>query len=113
MGPPESGALGVPVFNTSTSAKTPTAVTAVAASLSPLRSEGEVTDAMLVRRVPFGTALVSITSVNPAVAPATSVAIVQLIVPPPPTAGVVQVNAGPAPREKLTKVAPAGTLSVR
>ena len=53
------------------------------------------------------------TSVNRAVAPASSVARVALKVPVPPTGGVLSVNAGPEVWVALTKVVPAGTASLR
>src|SRR5437660_262561 len=49
---------------------------------------------------------------NPALAPAASVLIMQLTVPPLPTAGLVQVNAGPEVCNSETNVAPTGNGSV-
>ena len=70
-----------------------------------------VTDAVLLI-VPLAEALTFTTTVKVAVAPATSDPAVQLIVPVPPTGGLVQTNAGPPLCVSETNVAFAGTASV-
>jgi hypothetical protein len=62
--------------------------------------------------VPLAEALTFTTTVKVAVAPARSEPIVQLIVPVPPTGGLVQTNTGPAVCVSETNVAFTGTASV-
>ena len=84
-----------PLLTTETSTSV-TMTLHVAASFSSVGSLSAVTIAVFVYVVPdsvsAGTAVVSVKTAS---APAASVAAVQVIVPPAPTAGVVQFNVGP------------------
>src|SRR5260370_1216476 len=103
-----------PVLVTDRSAETPTM-----AVLDPVLLLGfgsavvELPVALFVIIVPFATVPPTLyTIVKEAEAPFASVAIEQLTVPPLPTDGFVQVNAGPTVCISDTKVVPAGSVSL-
>ncbi len=74
---------------------------------------GELAAAVLVIVAPLATlALTLTTSVKAATAPAGSEAMLQLTVPPAPTAGLVHEKAGPVFWARETNVVPAGRVSV-
>ena len=104
---------GESVFVTETSAEpTPTVVVEVALSL-PVFGSGVVEDAVAVLEMivpPAVPALTLTTSVKTAL-PTPRVAIEQLTLPVPPTAGVLQDH--PPGEESDTKVVPAGSVSAR
>jgi hypothetical protein len=99
------------VFVTETSAETLTVVVAVA-ELLPGVGSGVVLDVVAVLdSVPVAPVGTLTTSEKVALAPEAIEAMVQLTVPPAPTAGVVQLNAGPAVCVEETNVVPAGSAS--
>ncbi len=111
---PASTGPAAAVFVTDTSACVAERVVTVAVLLARLGSEvAAVTFAVLVIVVPAGVlGDTRTTTVKLAEAPSGSVAMVPLIVPVPPTAGLVKVNVGPEICASETKVVLAGTMSV-
>ena len=104
--------LGVPVMVMPTLAEVTTGVVTVA-ECGLVESVGLETVAVFVMFVPLGVlGLTSTTTVNVAEAPAARVASLPLIVPVPPTAGLVKVKVGPLVWLSETKVVLAGMLSV-
>jgi hypothetical protein len=102
-----------PLFVTATSACEVTVVMTEDVLFAMFGSAVElVTLAVLVIVAP-GAAVIRKPNVKVAVAPAANDPIEQLIVPVAPTAGVMQVNAGPAVCDSEANVVPAGTPSVR
>ena len=82
-------------------------------SFSGVGSLSDVTEAVLVKSVPEGVPVgICPTSVKFAVAFAANEADVQVIVPPAPTAGVVQLSAGPEVWLRETNVIVPGSGSV-
>lgn len=107
-------ALAGPLFVIARSAATPTVAVAVAALFAGRGSEVVVdTVAVFVIVVPFAAdGGIMTTSENVAELPLASVAALQVTVPVPPAAGVVQVNAGPAVWVIDTNVVLVGMASV-
>ena len=105
---------GESVFDTDRSADVFTVVVAVAELFAGVGSfVGELAAAVLVIVAPLATlALTFTTTVKAATAPAGSEAMLQLTVPPAPTAGLVHEKAGPVFWARETNVVPAGRVSV-
>ena len=114
MSLPASTGPSAAVFVTDRSASVVTLVVTVELLLARLGSTvAAVTSAVLVMVVPSGVlGETRTTTVKLAEAPRASVAIVPVIVPVPPTAGLVRVNVGPEIWASETKVVSAGTRSV-
>src|SRR5260370_13081 len=106
--------LGVPVMVMPTTADVTTGVVTVALSSPGVKSGlSLLTVAVLMMFEPFGALPRTwTTTVNVAEAPAARLAVVPLMVPVPPTAGLVKVKAGPLVWLSETKVVFAGRLSV-
>src|SRR5260221_724241 len=103
--------LGVPVMVMPTTADVTTGVVTVAECGLP-ESLGLETVAVSVMLVPAGVlALTGTRTVNVAEAPAARVGVVPLIVPVPPTGGLVKVKVGTLVCLSETKVVLAGMLS--
>src|SRR5262245_14085040 len=104
--------LGVPVIVMPIVAEVTTGIVTVA-ECGPVLSLGLERVAVFVTLVPLGVLeLTFTTTVNIADAPTARLEIVHVIVPVPPTAGLVQANAGPLVCVSETKVVLAGMLSV-
>src|SRR5260221_619204 len=104
--------LGVPVIVIPTTAEVTTGVVTVA-ECGLVESVGLVTVAVFVMLVPAGVLeLTWTTTVNVAEAPAARVAVVPVIGPVPPTAGLENVKVTPLFWVSDTKVVFPGTLSV-
>src|SRR5262245_47658667 len=104
--------LGVLVMVLPTTAEATTGVVTVA-ECGPVESVGLETVAVFVMFVPAAElGLTRTTTVNVAEAPAARVAVVPLIVPVPPTGGLVKVKVTPLFWVSDTKVVLAGTASV-
>src|SRR5260370_148286 len=104
--------LGVPVMVMPTTAEATTGVVTVA-ECGLVESVGLDTVAVLTMfEPPAALGLTCTTTVNVAEPPAARVAVVPLIVPVPPTGGLVKVKVGPLVWLSETKVVLAGMLSV-
>jgi hypothetical protein len=91
---------------------TVTVVEALAVLFAALGSVAAEPTLAVLLTVPLAVALVATTSVKLAAPPLASVARLHVTVPPAPTAGVVQVKAGPEFCTPDTNVVPAGNASV-
>src|SRR5919198_2645119 len=115
MLPPALTGSGLSVLVTARSARVWTVVVAVSLSLVDVGSV-VVVEALAVfeMTVPAATLAATLTTrVNVCDAPAARLVLVQLTLPPAPTAGVVQLKLAPAPWVSETNVVPAGRVSVR